>query len=133
MRFLVVTLFGVLALASPAFATPVSKLSVDNATPSQAAGARTVYKVSFTTSPTGKLSGDAARIYLTLPAGASLSDWTGATVSVAGATVGGCSRVVDPKLECRLTGTNSIDASAAVTITVEGVKNPASSGTLLVR
>ena len=57
MRLFAVTLFAVLAFASPAFASSVRNVSVDNSVPSNAAGARGVYRIAFTTSATGALSG----------------------------------------------------------------------------
>src|SRR4051794_6219902 len=130
MRLFAVTLFAVLALASPAFATPVTSVSVDNSAPSNAAGARSVYRIAFTTSATGALSGTDARIKLTLPPSTSLANWTGGTVTVAGATVGFCSRLTDPNAECWLSSGKTIPASTTATITFEGVTNPGASGTL---
>jgi hypothetical protein len=51
MRILALTLFAVLAFASPAFATQVTDVTVDNSVPTNAAGARTSYVVGFTTFP----------------------------------------------------------------------------------
>src|SRR4051812_18497095 len=129
MRLFAVTLFAVLALASPAVAAPVTNVSVDNSAPSNAAGARSVYRIAFTTSAAGALAGTDARIKLTLPPGTSLANWTGGTVTVAGMTVGFCSRLTDPSLECWLSSDKTIAASTAVTVTLEGVTNPSNSGT----
>jgi hypothetical protein len=75
MRLFAVTLFAVLAFASAAFATTVTNVAVDNTKPSNAAGARTVYAITFTTSATGALSEQAnSRINITLPATASLAN-----------------------------------------------------------
>ena len=106
-------------------------LAVANTVPTGAAGARTVYTITFTTSATGALAEAAnSRINITLPATTSLANWTGGTVVVAGTTVGFCSRLTDPNLECWLSSGKTIAASTAVTITLEGLTNPSSSGTL---
>ncbi len=60
MRVLFATLFAVLTLASPAFASSVSNVTVANAVPSSATGARTSYVVAFTTSAAGGLSSPTA-------------------------------------------------------------------------
>ena len=114
-------------------AHPLTGLSVDNSTPTQAAGARTVYKVAFTTSSTGGLSEEAnSRINLAFAAGTSLANWTGGTVTVAGTTVGSCTRLADPNVECWLYSGRTIAPSTAVLITFEGVTNPGGNGALSV-
>jgi len=46
-----------------------------------------------------------------------------------GATaVGFCSRLTDATVDCSLSGSNTIAAGAAVTVTARGVINPAASG-----
>ncbi len=92
MRLFAVTLFAVLALASPAFATPVTNVSVGTTQPSNAAGARTTYAVTFTTSATGGLSQVAnSRITFVFAAGTTFPGWAGGTITVAGTDVGSCS------------------------------------------
>ena len=108
-----------------------SGLTVDNTTPTQAAGARTVYKVAFTTSSTGGLSEAAnSRIDLSFATGTSLANWTGGTVTVAGTSVGACTRLTDPHAQCWLYSGRTIAPNTAVLITFEGVANPIDNGTL---
>src|SRR4051794_34819440 len=60
---------AVLVLASPALATPVTNISVTNATPTTAAGGQTNYTVTLKTSTAGTLTGANARIHVTFPTG----------------------------------------------------------------
>ena len=81
MRLAVATIVALLAFASPAFASPVTNLTVVNANPSRAAGARTQYAVGFTTSATGGLSSAAnSRINVTFPAGTTFTGYTSGIV-----------------------------------------------------
>ena len=107
-------------------AKPLTELTV--AAASLAPSATTRYVVRFAESSTGALS-DAgnSRIRLTLHAGTSLAGWAGGTVQdeTAGTTVGACSRLTDPDLECWLFTDRSIAAGHRLRITLENVKNPA--------
>src|SRR4051812_14261460 len=68
MRLVVATLLSLLALASPAFASPVTNVTGDNTSPTTAAGARTQYVVGFTLT-SGISNATAGRISVTFPAG----------------------------------------------------------------
>jgi len=122
MRYLLATVVAVLLLCSPASAQ-LSQATVDNASPTKAAGARTVYVVDFQTA--SELAG-AERIRFEFPLGTGFTGWSGGTLRdvTAGQDVGGCSRAVDPVLECWLHTGRSIAAGHAVRATFEGITNP---------
>src|SRR4051794_27063343 len=90
MRLVIATLLSLLAFASPAFASTVTEVSVDNTTPSAAAGARTAYRAAF--KATSGLSG-ANTIRIALPAGTSAPGWQGGAVHdvTRNVDVGSCS------------------------------------------
>ena len=111
----------------------VTGLAAVNDTPTSAAGGRTAYRIAFTTSSTGALSEEAnSRINVNFPAGTSLANWTGGTVSVGGTAVGFCSRLTDPAVECWLSSGRAIAATTPVSITFTGVTNPSGNGPLSV-
>ena len=56
MRLFLATLIAVLTLASPAFASGVSNVTVNPNVPTNATGARTIYVLGFTTSAAGALA-----------------------------------------------------------------------------
>src|SRR5438067_1553480 len=64
-------LMGVFAGAAQA--SSVSNVTVDNTSPSAAAGAQTTYTVGFTTSSTGTLTGPSGTITIAFPSGTDLS------------------------------------------------------------
>jgi hypothetical protein len=106
-------------------ANPVSAVSVDNGTPSGAAGARTRYLVGLTLSATGGLSDDAdSRLYVTFPSGTTFNGWDGGRVTVDGTEVGSCYSPVDRVSDCYLHTNRSIAPGAQVTIAFDGITNP---------
>ena len=117
--------------AAPAFASSVSNVAVDNATPSNGAGARTRYAVEFTTSATGGLSQAAnSRITVSFPAGATFAGYTGGSVFDldANQSVGSCSSPAGQDIQCSLFGGASIAAGHDVEVTFNGITNPTSAG-----
>ena len=130
MRLAVATIVALLAFASPAFASPVTNLTVANANPSAGAGARTQYAVGFTTSATGGLSSAAnSRINVTFPAGTAFSGYTSGTVRNAAAEdVGSCSNPTALTIQCSLFSGRSIGAGQAVSVVFSGITNPGTAG-----
>ncbi len=114
-----------IASFSVADANPISGVTVDNASPSAAAGARTTYLVSFVTSATGGLSGDAgSEITIDLPPGSDVTDYYyGSAVSVNGTNVGYCYDTATTTLTCYISGGKVVNADATVTVTLNGVRN----------
>ena len=118
-------LLGLIAVF-PALASAgaVSGVSVSNGSPSSAAGARTVYRILFTTSSTGALSGSAgSRIAISFPAGTNLSFLNGSSVIDNGQQVGSCGDSAGTSADCEVTGT--VAADDTVTVELDGVLNPA--------
>jgi hypothetical protein len=110
-------------------ANPVTAVSAQNTTPTNAAGARTRYLVGFTLSATGGLSEDAnSRIDVTFPAGTTFVGWNGGTVRVAGGDVGACSSPSGVTVQCWLYSDRTLPAGAAVTIAFDGVTNSTTPG-----
>ncbi len=120
----VASLMFVGALAPSAQASPVTNVSVTNTSPSNAAGARTVYAITFTTSSTGGLSAGAGnKITINFPSGTDLSTVDNSSVlNSSGTDVGSCS---EAKLTatCGLFGGTTIAASSSVTVNLDGVTN----------
>jgi hypothetical protein len=111
-------------------ANPLSGLSVVNANPSAAAGARTRYVVTFTTSATGGLANTAnSRIQIPFQSGTTFTGWAGGTISVAGTAVGNCGAPNGLLVECSLFTGASIAPSTQVTMTFNGVTNPTTPST----
>ncbi len=130
MRLAFATLVALLALASPAFASSVTNLTVANSTPSAGAGARTVYVVSFTTSAGGALSGSQV-IDVSFPPGTGLAGFYTASVRnvTTSTNVGGCTNPGGQLMRCTLFTGQTIGAGHNVTITFGGITNPATPGT----
>ncbi len=107
----------------------VTQPTVAIGAPSAAAGALTTYAVAFSTSATGGLAADAAStITVVFPPGTTFAAWNGATVSVAGAVIGSCSKPVAASpltSACSLFGGRTIAASTAVQIAFNGVTSGA--------
>ena len=134
MRLLLATLVALLALASPAVASQVSNVTVDHTDPSPAAGARTVYRVSFTTSPTGGLTGNQT-LQVTLPDGTGMTDALGGTLRdiTRDVEVGYCwSPSPERVVTCTLYGNLSVPAGNRLTATVRGVTNASAGGRVTV-
>jgi hypothetical protein len=112
----------------------VTGVAVDNTAASRAAGARTQYAVSFSTSSTGGLSqAGNSRIRVTFPSGTGgLNALNGTAVfdtSAAGSPqVGGCGSPSGLSIDCFLFGGDSIPAGHSVRITFNGVVNPSPAG-----
>ena len=114
----------------PAVAEPlssVSHVSVTISPPSMAGGALTTYVVQFTTSASGSLSGNAgATITVNLPPGTGLSDFNAnSMVTVSGNQVGVCAIASATQVSCGIFSGDTVPASTAVTLTLDGVNNPA--------
>ncbi len=130
MRLAVVTLVALLAFASPALASQVTVHSVDNSTPTRAAGARTVYTVEFT--PTNGIA-NTGRITLAFPGGTAFSGGVTSDVFVGTTDVGGCFSPVGLEIECFLN--TALTAGTRARIVLGGVTNttPAGPKTLTVK
>src|SRR3954469_4640290 len=89
MRIAVMTLFALFAFASPAFASSVSNLRVDNHSPSAGAGARTQYLVTFDTSASGNLAAGST-VDVTFPAGTTFVNYGGGGVFDGATRIGNC-------------------------------------------
>jgi hypothetical protein len=105
-------------------AQSVASVTATNATPSAAAGARTVYDVAFTPSSTGGLSGEAgSEITLTLPTGTTYAGF-GSTITSDGETVGACTTPTTRTVTCWLSFSADVDPGRPVQIRLRGVVNP---------
>jgi hypothetical protein len=125
-RLFVATLFAVLALASPAYATSVTNVTVDNTKPTSAAGARTGYVVTLTLT-SGISNALQSRINVTFPAGTTFEGRTGGETVVdltTGQDVGFCTGPSGLTIQCQLDSGASIPAGRRVQITSNGVTNP---------
>ncbi|HEY6888994.1 MAG TPA: hypothetical protein VI300_14475, partial [Solirubrobacter sp.] len=121
-------------VTSPLFsvvtAGTITGLTVTNASPSNAAGARTRYVASFTTSSTGALAETAnGQLLFTFPSGTTFPGWGGGTVTVAGTTIGGCYGPTGTAVTCWMNTNSTINANTPITVTFDGVTNPTTSGT----
>ncbi|WP_028067088.1 beta strand repeat-containing protein [Solirubrobacter soli] len=121
MRTLAATLFAVLAFCSPAFASSVTNVTVDNSAPSSAAGARTSYVVSFKATNGIAASG---RVTVTFPAAAAFEGWAGGTIVAGGTQVGNCGSPNNAVVQCSLFTGQTVATGATVTVTLNGVRNP---------
>src|SRR3954451_7821217 len=130
MRLVVITLFALFAFASPAFASSVTNVSVDNRTPTTAAGARTTYVVAFTLT-TGISNATASRINVTFPAGTAFDGLASETVvdTTNGVDVGFCFGPSALTIQCGLDTGASIPAGRTVRVTFNGITNPTVAGT----
>jgi hypothetical protein len=124
--------------ATPGFAVaaanPIGSLAVSNTTPTAAAGARTVYVVTFTASATGALSNAAnSQITLAFPAGTTFGGYNASSIvdPAAGTTsIGSCGGASGTTLTCGLFGGKAIPAGHTVQVTVNGLANPPAAGTV---
>ena len=124
----VLTFAALFAFVSPAFASSVTTPSVDNTTPSAAAGARTVYKITFSVSATGALPlNSGAKVMVTLP-----SD-TGTAAASSGvlhdttrnADVGSCSAPnASFVATCGLYSGQFVNNSDQLVVSLPGLANP---------
>ena len=87
MRLAVATIVALLAFASPAFASQVTVHSVDNTSPSRAAGARSVYTIEFTAT-NGVANGRRSRV--AFPVGTTFTGGVDSDVFVGTSDVGFC-------------------------------------------
>src|SRR5436305_1648234 len=107
-------------------AAAVTGLSVDNTSPTTAAGGRTEYLITFTTSATGGGMSGAGRstITITFPASAtSTIGFTAVTDVNSGQQVGSCSASSTTIEVCGINSGKSIAAGAPVKIDLDGVTN----------
>src|SRR3984885_9461735 len=117
------------AFAGVAQAGQVTQVSVTDSSPSAAAGARTVYKVSFVTSATGPLSGGST-ITISSPTGTGLGILSDDSVTdtTSGLEVGGdCNDTANENRlieTCYIFDEDTIAAGNAVTVELDGVTNP---------
>ena len=114
-------------------AKAVSGVTVDNATPTRAAGGRTVYVVGFTTSTTGGLAYAAnSVITLKFPGGTSFAGYSGTRVedtTAGSADIGYCdSGDATLTVHCFLDFGQAIGPSHGVKITLNGITNPSTAG-----
>ena len=116
--------------AGVAQASSVSTPTVNNTSPSPAAGAKTVYTVAFTTSANGALSAAVNdQITIGFPATTDLSGLVGSSVKVAGnnSSIGSCFHASGTQnAVCQLGTGQTIAPNTAVTIEIDGVINPTS-------
>ena len=113
--------------AGVAQASSVTSLTVDNTSPSAAAGAKTVYKISFNTTA-GPLAGS-DQITINFPAGTTLGPNSNSAVTVnGGASVGNCGRN-GLVATCTLGSGKTIPANSSVTVELDAVINPSTPST----
>ena len=108
-------------VAAQAITTP----TVSIANPSDAAGARTVYTIGFTTSSTGGLAYDAnSQLTLTFPDGTGFSPgYDDSSVQVGGVEVGNCGSASGNTITCFMGFNKTIAAGTAVTVVLNGLTN----------
>src|SRR5436190_2044080 len=118
-----VTIAALLAFAAPAFATTVTNVTLDNTTPSAAAGAKTVYRVGFkaTTALAGN-STPGGRISVQFPSGTTFNGF-GGTITRGTETLGGCSTPSGLVSQCSLNFSAAIAAGDTIVIRFSGVVN----------
>src|SRR4051794_38349227 len=129
MRLVVITLFALFAFASPAFATSVTNLKVDNTSPSAGAGARTQYLVTFDSSAAGNLAAGST-VDVTFPSGTTFANYGGGSVYDGATRIGNCptpngtTRKTTCSIFAALGGTRT-----AVRLEFNGVTNPSTAAT----
>src|SRR3954454_10231887 len=108
-------------------AHPITTPAVSIAEPTDAAGARTVYTIGFTTSSTGAMSYDAnSQFTLVFPAGTGFSPgYDDSSVVVGGVEVGTCGGASGTTVTCFVGFNKTIAANTPVTITLNGLTNAA--------
>src|SRR3954447_21116448 len=121
-------------LASPAHAD-VSNITVDPASPSNAAGAKTSYVVTFQTSGTGGLSAAASdSITITFPDGTDVSGQFTAqvldTTTAPNTNIGFCTDS-GQNVKCSLNSGKSIGGGDTVKVVLHGIINPGAGATHL--
>jgi hypothetical protein len=119
---LLVVLAGPARLAS---ASSVSGVTVNNSSPSAAAGAQTTYVVTFTTSPNGALRGTS--ITLVFPSGTGLGSVSTSSVddTTTGTNgLGACNPPSGETITCFINPGAFIAATDSVRVTLKGVTNP---------
>ena len=110
---------------------PITKLSVTNATPTNAAGGRTVYSITFDTSTTGGMSTLAnSAITITFPTGTVLSNVNSSEILTANNTnIGDCSlNQNNLTATCTFFSNETVGAGSPLTIQLGGVTNTTSTG-----
>jgi hypothetical protein len=114
----------------PGANVPNGRQDVSIATPSAAAGARTIYSVSFNVSATGALSGTAnSAVTLTLPVGTGFAGYGSGSITddSTGLQVGTCRGAVGLTVTCPLSAGAQVHAAAPVgdrlTIVLPGITN----------
>src|SRR3954454_16726621 len=107
-------------------AHPITTPAVSIAEPTDAAGARTVYTIGFTTSSTGAMSYDAnSQFTLVFPAGTGFSPgYDDSSVVVGGVEVGTCGGASGTTVVCFIAFGKAIAAGTPVTIMLNGITNP---------
>ena len=124
----VFALLGALLIgAAPASASSVGSLTVANGSPSNAAGARTQYVVSFVTSASGALAAGGT-ITVTFPVGTTFANYGGGGVFDGATRIGSCPT---PNTSTRVTTCSifgAIGASSTARLEFNGITNPGTPG-----
>ena len=105
---------------------PITKLSVTNSTPTDAAGGRTVYSITFDTSSTGAMStlGNSA-ITITFPTGTGLTNVNSSQILSGGQNIGSCSLSQSTlTASCGFFSSETVGAGSPLTVVLGGVTNP---------
>ncbi len=117
-------------VASPTYTVvadnPVSAISVVHGSPSAAEGARTQYRVNFTTSATGGLAEDAnSRITISFPTGTGLAGVSGAVFNTSDVQIGSCFSANGLSIDCFLNNNVTVNPNQGLRLVFSGVTNPA--------
>ena len=125
-RFATLTFLLFLLFASPSLAD-VSSVTVDNATPSAAAGARTVYRVGLTVSAPLTNTGS---VRIALPGDSGLGVWSGGTLRdvTRGVDVGSCPAPNTQVTVCTFFSSGFVNAGDRLVATLRGIVNPPTPG-----
>ncbi len=106
---------------------PITKLSVVSSSPTDAAGGRTVYSITFDTSSTGSLSTAAnSAITVTFPSGTGLTNVNSSQILTAGnQNIGDCSlNQTNLTATCEFFSNETVAAGAPLTVVLGGIANP---------
>ncbi len=105
---------------------PITKLSVTNSSPTDAAGARTVYSIEFDTSTTGGMSTLAnSAITITFPSGTGLTNVNSSQILAGNQNIGDCSVNQNAlTATCGFFSNETVGAGSPLTIQLGGVANP---------
>ena len=107
----------------------LTQVTLDNTSPSNAAGARTRYLASFKVSSTGGLSQQAnSRIDVLFPSDTSFLGWAGGVLTVDGTDVGNCAGPSTNTVQCSLFTGRTIAAGATVQLALNAVTNATVTG-----